>query len=773
MKILSQQPEHPLPNINLKVRSRPSVLRTPDCDESELSQFESWPPVGEWTRRQQALAAKTFRKLGVEPERIAANGVWSSQAMKVLGPDSFAEFTGVRTAGKVIWCNFELARQLGFDVPQSNQLTPEFQEQLLAALAFRVAKPGEDLSGQSTITMYADKYGGDGLGPALGAGRAGFLSYGNIYVKGIGFTPLFKHNDADDFAHSHGAVHLDDCLTEAVFGEVNENLFSLGSTRILAIIDEGRSVIPPTGKPIPVALVVRTGAQLRPAHLLTRLRSKRALLDKFISITGASGQLVTRRDFSTGDELPDLNSTILRIIDDHARTAAESFRWRMIHGALSASNMEISGAMLDLPTQSTQPRTAPVWCLDYTGSIFGAEHTERAVHLIPIHKKLMRNIPLSEWPQFNLSLLSIKSEMAKAYARHLQVKLLSAGGLKTEVAIRIQAEHESLARSFVEVILKMASLRNRGPLWISKEAAEHVCPLDVFSLLKQFPRDYFTNPEADHAPIIFGYLKPIFRGNRFHVAKKQRVVDGLINEFAGVYSQLMKSCESYINTYYDDLTSMQASIATRAAFENEPLDFLYSRRLYDDFRKAIATYRSTGNAQIIRDAIDQRIAASLRNMNGLLAQGDSRRLNGGGIELEMHNIDGINYSVRAWNDEMQSRRLHVSIPVERKRDHFVTRIPNLPRLTKRQIPSICYRFTTDGWKNSREVGARLTHDEHGSSMIEFDILCAFPLIGRLDGAFYLRIEGDPGWPKATPRFGGYVFAIPDRQELNGMLAGLS
>jgi len=116
--------------------------------------------------------------------------------------------------------------------------------------------------------------------------------------------------------------------------------------------------------------------------------------------------------------------------------------------------------------------------------------------------------------------------------------------------------------------------------------------------------------------------------------------------------------------------------------------------------------------------------------------------------------------------------LHVSIPVERKRDHFVTRIPNLPRLTKRQIPSICYRFTTDGWKNSREVGSRLTHDEHGSAMIEFDILCAFPLIGRLDGAFYLRGEGGPGWRKATPRFGGYVFAIPDRQELNGMLVGV-
>ena len=69
--------------------------------------------------------------------------------------------------------------------------------------------------------MYADKYGGDGVSPALGAGRAGFLSDGNLYVKGIGFTPLFRHNDKDDFVHSHGGVHFEDCLSEAMFGEVD------------------------------------------------------------------------------------------------------------------------------------------------------------------------------------------------------------------------------------------------------------------------------------------------------------------------------------------------------------------------------------------------------------------------------------------------------------------------------------------------------------------------------------------------------------------------
>ena len=48
-------------------------------------------------------------------------------ALDVLGEAGFAEFPAVRFPGKVIWCNFELARELGFDVPRTNQLTPELE----------------------------------------------------------------------------------------------------------------------------------------------------------------------------------------------------------------------------------------------------------------------------------------------------------------------------------------------------------------------------------------------------------------------------------------------------------------------------------------------------------------------------------------------------------------------------------------------------------------------------------------------------------------------
>ena len=187
-------------------------------------------------------------------------------------------------------------------MPRTNQLTPEFERQLLARLSLRALPPGEQLACEEIVTMYADRYGGDGVMPALGAGRAGFLREANLYVKGLGFTPLFRHNDKDDFVHSHGGVHFEDCLSEAIFGEVDHNLFELGASRIVAIIDQQRFVTEPSGRRRHVAIAVRTGAQLRPGHLLARrIRGSRSPLDMFISIAAATRQLVTQ----AGSGLPD------------------------------------------------------------------------------------------------------------------------------------------------------------------------------------------------------------------------------------------------------------------------------------------------------------------------------------------------------------------------------------------------------------------------------------------------------------------------------------
>ena len=534
-----------------------------------------------------------------------------TEAFAALGEASFAEFHAVRVPGKVVWCNFELLRELGFDVPHSNQLTPEFEEHLLGKFSLQsLLSSNGDVSGKELVTLYADRYGGDGVSPALGAGRAGFLREANLYVKGLGFTPLFRHNDKDDFAHSHGGVHFDDCLSEAIFGEVDHNLFELGASRIVAVVDQGKFVIEPSGRERPIAIAVRTGTQLRPGHLLAyRVRGSRSPVEMFVSITRATGQLETQNDSG----LPDLSATMLRIIEDHARTAADSFRWRIIHGALSPSNMDMSGAMLDLPTQSTQPRTAPIFMLDYVHSAFGTEHKERGFYLADMYRRVLRATDPATRARFNLKWINVSNQMDLCYAKHLQVKLLCAAGLKKQVAK--QVAQTEVAKHFAEVFVALAELKNAGESCVARKVVTDISVVDVFNLLGSLPNDYFG--KRDLKACVIKHARPIYKGNRFHVGAKQRRLEQLADDFAGIYQELMNAAANF----YESRAAMERCVTARAAFENQPIDALYCFPLLEDLNRLIAEYKTTGNVRLISDAIDKRIAQSLRNVDRLISHG--------------------------------------------------------------------------------------------------------------------------------------------------------
>jgi hypothetical protein len=231
----------------------------------------------------------------------------------------------------------------------------------------------------------------------------------------------------------------------------------------------------------------------------------------------------------------------------------------------------------------------------------------------------------------------------------------------------------------------------------------------------------------------------------------------------------MSVCREYALGFYGDLSSMQASISARAAFENEPLDSLYSYRLFRELRQTIGSYRSTGNVVIVREAIDRRIVASLRSVDGLLAQGDSGLIPGG-IEIEMRTIDAVNYSVRCSNDEKQTRVLYVGIPVKLDRDNYLSPVPGLQKLTKRQIHSLRYRFTLDGWKTFGDARARVTSD-YDELQIGFLVRVKLHLVARVEGAFYLLPDGPPSLKDRNRDSKGYVFAVPDQQELRVLVSG--
>ena len=121
-----------------------------------------------------------------------------------------------------------------------------------------------------------------------------------------------------------------------------------------------------------LALIVRAGDQIRPAHFLDDGMTRGEMTKMFIESTRVTGDLVESK--SRNGPRPDIQKTFENIVKKHANTVAEQLRFRILHGAPSPSNMELDGSQLDLATMQSQPRTAPISSIegrDWKGYTFG------------------------------------------------------------------------------------------------------------------------------------------------------------------------------------------------------------------------------------------------------------------------------------------------------------------------------------------------------------------------------------------------------------------
>ncbi len=713
------------------------------------------------------LPAQALAKLGIAPHTKA------SEILDVLGPTQLAPVELVQVPGSVVYFNPELARLCGFDVPASNQLTPELEKQLVEALSYNVKKPGVE---GPTLEGYADRYGGFGIGYNKGAGRAAFLPTLNANIKGVGVTSLVDQRTS--FDHRHGGAPMAEGFLEAIWGEVNSNLFASGSTRILAVIDNADHTVWQGGGQERRALIIRLGDQIRPAHLLDPDAPKDQLVPIFERAAQLTGTLVTRPDPKSGEPIADLTASMRGLVDRHARTAAEQYRYRVMHGALSPSNMELDGTQLDLGTIQSQPRTAPINTLGHVKDptwTFGSEHKARAKQLQIFFDTLVGSLNPVDRAQLAPASkgLDVVREMDGAYGRALQVQLLSAAGLKEELAVRLQQAEPKLVASYTQQLTEMAALRNEGGVLADKEVIREVAVLDVFNLLRRAP-ERVLGPDGTGKlgeGEAMELLRPIVRGGP-HAEKTTRAkAERMVRDFVPLYGKLLERAATLTTGLHDDAASFRRSVIARAGFENEPLDKLYRADLNDTLKGAITHYEQSGDRGIFKEVVDKTIAASLRDVDGLLAQGGVRKIEGG-VDLERRTIDGIDHAVRAL--EGGKRRLLVDIPLT-DLEHGRIRLdslPGRPELSHPQAESMRYRFTTDGWASFQEAPARVTTDEDGRRVVRFEIPALKSEVGRLEGLFHAT-DGGAFWIKdGASNFRGYTFAVPDEHELGRITSAL-
>ncbi|MRT47647.1 hypothetical protein [Raoultella sp. RIT712] len=188
--------------------------------------------------------------------------------------------------------------------------------------------------------MYCERYGGSGIGHNGGGARVALN--GHFQAKGCGLTPLYSVF-ADDERHHSGCCKFSETIKEAIWGEVGALLFPHGAVRVLAIIS--------FFNPLTISqsyISVRENS-LRPAHFV------RALYCKLLSRT-ENNKIDNVRTFKNINDVllnNHIHDFIEITINKWADQAAFMHVNRIMHGAITPSNIALDGRMLDFGTMTS------------------------------------------------------------------------------------------------------------------------------------------------------------------------------------------------------------------------------------------------------------------------------------------------------------------------------------------------------------------------------------------------------------------------------------
>lgn len=224
-----------------------------------------------------------------------------------------------------------------------------------------------DAYGEEQKVFWADRYGGDGIGVNGGSGRSAQDDW--FQLKGIGRTPLLGPDPSEDtFWHSHGGISLVEAIQETVWGEVFTRVLPHGASRVAAIIATGTECwyeINGSKSRAPRALVLRQ-ITVRPAHYMRALYFAKAAEYPHVSdaervraavqsLTTAFKQLGMARQ---GSEADLLGSGLMVMADRLGMQTAYAQVRRLMHGAISPSNVALDGRWVDFGTATHLPTFA-------------------------------------------------------------------------------------------------------------------------------------------------------------------------------------------------------------------------------------------------------------------------------------------------------------------------------------------------------------------------------------------------------------------------------
>lgn len=258
-------------------------------------------------------------------------------------PEVFVPFETVKAQkGKIVFYNNSL---------ESNLSEPE----LLSSYNYVTIDSDAEVNaaGEKKI-FYAERYGGDGILTNGGGGRCGYD--GTFHLKGIGANQLVGARAHDGYGNSHGNgfLSLDVAVYEAIWAEIINVALPHGAVRTAAVIDLGVDFKEPD-QTHPRGLLVRVPA-VRPAHFIRAVYfkerkhtdlsedAKRVMLAvrKLVRFLPSKGE-----DQITSEENR-LENGMIELANRYANQFAAARAKRIFHQSISASNVTLDGAWMDL-----------------------------------------------------------------------------------------------------------------------------------------------------------------------------------------------------------------------------------------------------------------------------------------------------------------------------------------------------------------------------------------------------------------------------------------
>ncbi|WP_431100766.1 hypothetical protein [Roseateles noduli] len=266
--------------------------------------------------------------------------------------------------------NFELPRSSFVPFPVTRIAAPRLlwtnpsivQEWVQPTTFWCVPHPGDDPSafGAEQRPMFADRYGGKGVGANGGSGRSAVDA--SLQVKGVGRTPLV--GQSSDPEYSHGGMTLSEAVREAIWSEIYAGTTPFGSVKSLAIVATGTKTYLESdrrSKSATRVLLLRERA-IRPAHFMRApnfspepepgLHQARADVVRTRDSVRALVECVDklRLESCTATTLMDvLLDAVLRFAAQIAATRAK----RIPHGSLNCSNIAMDGRLIDFGTATS------------------------------------------------------------------------------------------------------------------------------------------------------------------------------------------------------------------------------------------------------------------------------------------------------------------------------------------------------------------------------------------------------------------------------------